>query len=88
MNGELRRAEARATVLTILSLAWPTIVEQVMQTARKAGATGGTVIRSRLAGAENPEQFHGVALQAEKDCTEKYGYLPLGTGYYEEKTIK
>ena len=41
--------------------------EQVMQTARKAGATGGTVIRSRLAGAENPEQFHGVALQAEKE---------------------
>ena len=28
------------------------------------------------------------ALQAEKDCIEKYGYLPLGTGYYEEKTIK
>lgn len=41
--------------------------EQVMHTARKAGATGGTIIRSRLAGAENPEKFHGVALQAEKE---------------------
>jgi len=30
---DLRRPEARATMVTILSLAWPTIVEQVMQTA-------------------------------------------------------
>ena len=30
---DLRRPEARATIVTILSLAWPTIVEQVMQTA-------------------------------------------------------
>lgn len=41
--------------------------EQVMQVARKAGATGGTVIRARLAGAENPEQFHGVTLQEERE---------------------
>ena len=33
MKLDLRRPEARATVATILSLAWPTIVEQVMQTA-------------------------------------------------------
>lgn len=41
--------------------------EQVMQTARKAGATGGTIIRARLANADNPEQFHGVTLQAERE---------------------
>lgn len=41
--------------------------EQIMQTVKKAGATGGTIIRARLAGAENPEQFHGVTLQGEKE---------------------
>lgn len=41
--------------------------EQVMQVARKAGATGGTIIRARLANADNPEQFHGIALQAERE---------------------
>ena len=33
MKLDLRRPEAKATVMTILSLAWPTIIEQVMQTA-------------------------------------------------------
>lgn len=38
--------------------------EQVMQAAKRAGATGGTVIRAHLAGAE---QLHGIALQEEKE---------------------
>ncbi len=33
MKLDLRRPEAKATVMTILALAWPTIIEQVMQTA-------------------------------------------------------
>ena len=33
MKLDLHRPEARATVATIVSLAWPTIIEQVMQTA-------------------------------------------------------
>jgi len=33
MKPDFRRSEHRATVMTILALAWPTIVEQVMQTA-------------------------------------------------------
>ena len=33
MKLDLRRPEAKATVMTILTLAWPTIIEQVMQTA-------------------------------------------------------
>jgi len=41
--------------------------DQVMQTARQAGATGGTVIRARLANAEAESQFHGIALQEEKE---------------------
>ena len=41
--------------------------DQVMHTARKAGATGGTVIRSRFVGAEKLEQFHAITLQDEKE---------------------
>lgn len=42
--------------------------DQVMQTARRAGATGGTVIRARLAGgADSENQFHGITLQEEKE---------------------
>ena len=33
MKLDLRRPEAKATAVTILTLAWPTIIEQVMQTA-------------------------------------------------------
>lgn len=41
--------------------------DPVMQTACKAGATGGTVIRGRWVGAQHLEQFHGVTLQDEKE---------------------
>lgn len=39
----------------------------VMDTAKKAGATGGTVLRARWAGAEHLEQFYGITLQKEKE---------------------
>lgn len=41
--------------------------DQIMHTACKAGATGGTVIRSRWVGAEKLEQFHAITLQDEKE---------------------
>ena len=41
--------------------------DQVMHTACKAGATGGTVIRSRWGGAQKLEQFHAITLQDEKE---------------------
>lgn len=41
--------------------------DQVMHTARKAGATGGTVLRSRWVGAEKLEQFHAITLQDERE---------------------
>lgn len=41
--------------------------DQVMHTACKAGATGGTVIRSRWVGAQKLEQFHAITLQDEKE---------------------
>ena len=40
---------------------------QVMQTAKKAGATGGTILRARLASAEKLEQYGDIAAQEEKE---------------------
>lgn len=39
----------------------------VMDTARKAGARGGTIIRGRWVGEESFEQFYGITLQSEKE---------------------
>jgi len=41
--------------------------DAVMQTAKKAGAMGGTVLRARLAGTERLEQFGGMVDQEEKE---------------------
>lgn len=41
--------------------------DQVMQTAKKAGATGGTVIRGRMAGGERLAQFGEIDVQDEKE---------------------
>lgn len=41
--------------------------DDVMKTAKKAGATGGTVIRARQVGAELLEQFEEADLQEEKE---------------------
>lgn len=41
--------------------------DEVMDTARGAGARGGTVIRARWTGAEAVEKFVGISLQAEKE---------------------
>lgn len=41
--------------------------DRVMQTAKKAGATGGTTIRARLADADQAEQFYGMTLQSERE---------------------
>lgn len=40
---------------------------QVMQTAKKAGAMGGTILRARLASAEDLEQYGDIAVQEEKE---------------------
>ena len=41
--------------------------DAVMQTAKKAGATGGTVIRARMAGAEKSEHLSDLQIQDEKE---------------------
>lgn len=41
--------------------------EEVMHTARKAGARGVTIIRARWAGSESTEEFYGITVQQEKE---------------------
>lgn len=41
--------------------------DAVMNTAREAGARGGTVIRARWAGSEESEKLYGITLQQEKE---------------------
>ncbi|MFP3155837.1 hypothetical protein LQZ18_15700 [Lachnospiraceae bacterium ZAX-1] len=41
--------------------------DDVMNTARAAGARGGTIIRARGTGAEHIEAFYGITFQAEKE---------------------
>ena len=41
--------------------------ETVMESAKKAGAGGGTVIHGRGLNAKNAEKFFGFTIQAEKD---------------------
>lgn len=41
--------------------------DQVMHTAKKAGAMGGTILRARLASADKLEQYGDIAAQEEKE---------------------
>jgi ABC-type Zn uptake system ZnuABC Zn-binding protein ZnuA len=41
--------------------------DQVMQTAKRAGATGGTIIRARMAGAEQLDQIMDTVVSEEKE---------------------
>ena len=41
--------------------------DDVMDTARQAGARGGTVIRARWAGPDDTSQFYGISIQTEKE---------------------
>lgn len=41
--------------------------DAVMDTAREAGARGGTIIRARWAGPEEEGKFHGISVQPEKE---------------------
>lgn len=42
-------------------------VDMVMNVARRAGATGGTVIHARGTGVDSSEKFFGVTIGAEKE---------------------
>lgn len=63
-SGEMEQKQKSSLILTIVNQGFTDIV---MDTAKKAGARGGTIIRSRWVGEESFEQFYGIARQAEKE---------------------
>ena len=58
------RGEEHSLILIVVNQGH---TDEVMNTARTAGARGGTIIRSRWAGSEESETFYGITLQAEKE---------------------
>lgn len=51
-------------IITIVNRGFDDVV---MEAARKAGATGGTVLHARGAGVHEAEKFFGISIQPEKD---------------------
>lgn len=58
--------------------------DAVMQTAKKAGAMGGTVLRARLAGTERLEQFGGMVDQEEKEIVAIFSPAGVAAQIMEE----
>ena len=51
----------------IISISDKGHADQIMDSARSAGARGGTIIHSRGAGVEEAEKFFGLTIQPEKE---------------------
>lgn len=51
-------------IITIVNRGFDDVV---MDAARKAGATGGTILHARGAGVHEAEKFFGISIQPEKD---------------------
>ena len=43
------------------------LADKVMEAARTAGATGGTLVHARRAGVHEAEKFYGISLQKERE---------------------
>ena len=66
-KGEKKMAKSEYQYSLILITVNRGYADEVMQTARRAGATGGTVVRARLAGVEQTEQYFGELLEEERE---------------------
>lgn len=65
MEGEILEKHGKNSLILIVANHGHT--DEIMNTARAAGARGGTILRSRWAGPEMMEQFYGVNFQTEKE---------------------
>lgn len=63
-SGEMQEQQKSSLILVTVNQGFTDVV---MDTARRAGARGGTIIRGRWVGEENFEQFYGITRQAEKE---------------------
>lgn len=64
-KGEIKMQETEGKLILVVVNQGHT--DEVMETARGAGARGGTVIRSRWAGTDETRQFYGFTIQEEKE---------------------
>jgi len=65
IGGEVLEKRGKNSLILIVANQGHT--DEIMNTARAAGARGGTILRSRWAGPEDTEQFYGIKIQAEKE---------------------
>lgn len=65
-DGEEKLEEQRHNSL-ILVIVNQGHTDKVMETAKRAGARGGTILRARFNGSEESKQFYGITLQSEKE---------------------
>lgn len=63
-DGHMEQERDNSLVLIVVNQGH---TEEVMNTARGAGARGGTILRSRWAGQEEAASIYGIPLQAEKE---------------------
>ncbi len=65
MEGEVLEKHGKHNLIMIVANHGHT--DAIMNTAREAGAGGGTILRSRWVGPEDAQTFYGVTFQAEKE---------------------
>ncbi|MDL2302413.1 hypothetical protein LJC58_08665 [Lachnospiraceae bacterium OttesenSCG-928-D06] len=66
-NGGAEMEQSNTASSLILVTVNQGYTEEVMDTARSAGARGGTIIRARWSGDKDSEKFYGINVQAEKE---------------------
>lgn len=66
-KGEYGMEQSKGGYSLILVAVDQGCTDDVMNTAREAGARGGTVMRARWTGGKYVEQFYGITLQGEKE---------------------
>lgn len=67
MEKEVDKMSDKITHVAILVVVDQGNSHELIETARSAGATGGTVINARRAGAEDAVKFFGISVQEEKE---------------------
>lgn len=67
LEKEVMEMKDDVTYELILAVVNQGFSEEVMETAKKAGATGGTVLHTRRLGLEEPMKFWGISVQEEKE---------------------
>jgi len=65
IGGEVLEKKGKNSLILIVANQGHT--DEIMNTAREAGARGGTILRSRWAGPEDTQKFYGFQIQAEKE---------------------